>query len=252
MSREQLALLSVTAPRPAAGVAAPAALVVPVAPVPVPAPGPLVEGAQTNEIRALTATGKDGWRTPRVVLDALDAEFTFQLDAAATAGHEAFPKRAHFGPGSPLAEDALDPELDWSDALAHELRGWDETSRAVWLNPPYSKIAGRGRGVWAWHERAWEETRRGLTTVILCPPKPDVGWFHHWAVRADEIRVYRQRIAFIDPETDQPVRGNTQGSCLVIYRPHVPAAGWPGGPRWSWLDVPKATGDDQQDDGDDD
>ena len=173
------------------------------------------------------------------MLDELDAEFGFALDAAATAGHEAFPGRPHFGPGSPLGEDAL--EEDWAETARRQaqITGGVPLVLAAFNNPPYSKIAGRGEGILAWHRKAWQESREGLSTVLLCPPHPGRRWFHHYAVRADEVRVYRRRIGFIDPETGLPVDANTQDSALIIYRPGVPVEGWPGGPRWSWIDVPK-------------
>lgn len=184
---------------------------------------------KTNETRALTATGKDDWLTPRPVLDSLDEEFGFDLDAAASDGNEAFPG----GPYLTAEDDAL--SVPWMDYLGSEA----SAGPVAWLNSPYSRAAGRGHGIKAWHEKAWEESRNGLTVVVLCPPHPGRGWFTRWARLADEIRVYTKRISFIDPATMQPVKGNTQDSCLVIYRPHVPETGWPGGPRWSWIEVPR-------------
>ncbi|UCE92389.1 MAG: hypothetical protein JSV90_04460, partial [Methanobacteriota archaeon] len=145
-----------------------------------------------TSLRATVSSGKDDWRTPRAVLDELDQEFGFELDVAssgsAAVGDE------WFGPGSALQEDGLEP---WT--------GVPVLRRVAWCNPPYSRAAGRGRGILAWHERAWLQSREGWTTVLLCPPHPGRGWFHKFAVLADEVRVYRRRLAFIDPSTGESV-----------------------------------------------
>lgn len=177
-----------------------------------------------TSLRATVSSGKDDWRTPRAVLDELDQEFGFDLDVASIGS--AAVGDAWFGPGSAWQEDGLEP--------------WSGAPGVAWCNPPYSRAAGRGKGILAWHERAWLQSREGWTTVLLCPPHPGRGWFHRFAVLADEVRVYRRRLAFIDPSTGESVKGNTQDSCLVIYRPSVPDAGYPGGPRWSWIDPPKS------------
>jgi phage N-6-adenine-methyltransferase len=182
---------------------------------------------KTNETRALTATGKDDWLTPPAVLEALNAEFRFSLDAAAS------------GPG-PLGLRWLGPGGEAPDALECSWANHADVGGSVWLNPPYSRAAGRGHGIKTWHREAnLQSLAHSLEVVVLCPPHPARGWFQKYAIHADEVRVFKSRIAFIDPETLTPVKGNTQDSCLVIYRPHVPVAGWAGGPRWSWIEVPK-------------
>ena len=170
-----------------------------------------------NTRQALTSSGKDDWRTPRAVLDQLDAEFSFDFDAAASCA--TWEGRPYLGPGGA-----------WNDALSD--RPWRDLGRVAFLNPPYSRAGGAGRGILAWHERAFTS---GLVVVVLCPPHPGRRWFQLYASRADEIRVYRSRLAFVDPSTGEAARGNTQDSCLVIYRSQVQSSA----PRWSWIDVPK-------------
>lgn len=113
-------------------------------------------GLPTNETRAMTSSGKDDWCTPQSLLRQLDDEFEFGVDASATAGHEAFPGRPHWGPGSSWGiVDALGPS-SWRDRLVDLGK-----PLVAWLNPPYSKAAGTGgQGIRAWHHRAWEESRR--------------------------------------------------------------------------------------------
>lgn len=179
-----------------------------------------------STLQATISTGKDDWRTPAAVLEKFDAEFGFGVDAASSVRPGV--SEIFFGPGSPWHLDGLElwPQLP------------SEVPRVAWINPPYSRRAGRGKGILSWHQRAWEESRRGWTVVVLCPPHPGRGWFHRFAVRADEVRVFRRRLAFIDPSTGLSVKGNTQDSCLVVYRPDVPSEGHEGGPRWSWIDPP--------------
>lgn len=176
-----------------------------------------------HTLAATIATGKDDWQTPPEVLAALDAEFGFTLDAASAPNVPI--AGAYFGPSSPWQEDGRAP---WD--------GYMDTPAAAWLNPPYSRALG---GLKVWHRRAWLESRNGWTVVVLCPPHMGRQWFQQYGWRCDEMRIYKRRLAFIDPATGLAVRGNTQDSGLFIYRPHVPEQGWPGGPRLSLIDVPK-------------
>jgi len=193
---------------------------------------------KSNEVRAMTSTGKDDWCTPTAVLAALHAEFGFTLDAAASA--RSLPGVRWFG----FSDEEGDlPFIDGLDSLPwtacqndYECQG---KPLVAFLNPPYSKAAGRGKGVYAWHQRALEASRNGWTVVVLCPPHPGRKWMQEFGTKADEVRVHKRRLAFVDPATGKAVRGNTQDSCVVVYRPHVPTDGWPGGPRWSWIDVPR-------------
>jgi phage N-6-adenine-methyltransferase len=180
------------------------------------------EVTNAHTLAATVATGKDDWQTPPAVLDALDAEFGFWLDAASDrlGGFGAY-----LGPGSEFGEDG---RAEWPAVPLH-------APPVAWLNSPYSRALG---GLKVWHERAWEQSRRGWTVVVLCPPHMGRQWFQQYGWRCDEMRIYKRRLAFIDPATGKQVRGNTQDSGLFIYRPHVPEQGWPGGPRLSLIDVP--------------
>lgn len=180
---------------------------------------------------ALHSTGKDTWRTPPDVLAWLDAEFHFHLDAAAEAGAEAFPGRARIGPEASETGALGVAWLDWMPRVYPPGR-----PPAAFVNPPYSKEASGGDGIRAWHRKAWEQSRLGVAVVVLAPPTIDRGWAHKTGVLADEWRIFKFRLDFIDPSTGDPARGNVVGSQLTIYRPHVPVGGWPGGPRVSYVD----------------
>ena len=177
-----------------------------------------------HTLAATVATGKDDWLTPPSLLDDLDAEFCFSVDAAATDTPAV--GEFHFGPGSSVL---LDGRAEWPCMAA-------TVGSVAFVNPPYSRKLG---GLKVWHERAWLESRLGWTVAVLCPPHMGRQWFQYYGWQCDEMRIYRRRLAFIDPATGEQVRGNTQDSGLFIYRPHVPEQGWPGGPRLSLVDPPK-------------
>lgn len=179
---------------------------------------------------ALHSSGKDDWRTPLSVLAYLDAEFRFCLDAAAAPGAEAFPGRASIGPDASPTGALGVCWLDWMPRTFPANR-----PPAAFVNPPYSKEASNGEGVLAWHRKAWAESRTGIAVVVLSPPTVDRGWAHRFGILADEWRTFDHRLDFINPDTELPARGNVVGSQLTIYRPHVPAGGWPGGPHRSYI-----------------
>jgi len=95
--------------------------------------------------------------TPQSFFDALNAEFHFDLDAAADARNKKC--ELYFGQGG-IANDAL--EEDW---------GGEGTT--VFLNPPYS-VAG------AFVAKAREEADKGATVVLLLPVRSDNKWFHRF------------------------------------------------------------------------
>ena len=61
----------------------------------------------------------------------------------------------------------------------------------VWCNPPY------GRSISKWVQKAYEESRKPNTIVImLLPARTDTAYFHDYVVKADEISLIRGRIKF--------------------------------------------------------
>ncbi|EPN9710417.1 DNA N-6-adenine-methyltransferase, partial [Enterobacter hormaechei] len=70
------------------------------------------------------ADQRDLWRTPPAIFASLDAEFCFQLDAAA-ASHNALCRKF-------ITAEQNTLETPWADYL--NVPGY------VWLNPPYSDI----------------------------------------------------------------------------------------------------------------
>ncbi len=93
--------------------------------------------------------------TPQDFFDALNAEFHFDLDCAASPRNHKC--ELYFGEGG-IAPDAL--EADWGGP-----------GTTCFLNPPYS-IAG------AFVKKAREEADKGATVVMLLPVRSDTKWWH--------------------------------------------------------------------------
>lgn len=140
-----------------------------------------------------TWTGKL-WPTPWRLFHDLDREFFFTLDVCASA-RNAKCRRFY-------------SEAD--DGLAQPWTG------SCWMNPPFG---GAGR----WVERAWRAARlEGATVVCLLPVWSDLGWWHDWAMRANEIRFLRGRLRFEGARGAAPM-----ALCLVIFRPGPDPEGGP-------------------------
>ncbi|HEQ3521559.1 TPA: phage N-6-adenine-methyltransferase [Citrobacter freundii] len=141
---------------------------------------------------------RDLWRTPPALFASLDAEFCFQLDAAA-APHNALCRRF-------ISAEQNTLETPWADYLI--IPGY------VWLNPPYSDIT-------PFVKKAAAESINQIGTVMLVPADTSVGWFKEAIQTASEVRfITAGRLAFINPVTGKPVSGNSKGSMLIIWRPY--------------------------------
>lgn len=141
---------------------------------------------------------RDLWRTPPALFAALDAEFCFQLDAAA-AQHNALCRNF-------ITAEQNTLETPWSDYL--NVPGY------VWMNPPYSDIT-------PFVKKAAAESANQIGTVMLVPADTSVGWFKEAIQTASEVRfITAGRLAFINPVTGKPVSGNNKGSLLLIWKPY--------------------------------
>ncbi len=139
----------------------------------------------TTKTMFSSASGE--WSTPQDFFDELDREFHFGLDAAAT--RENSKCRVYM------------------DSRANALiRGWHDYG-PVWLNPPY------GRGMQAWFKKAYEESLRGITVVMLVPSRTDTAWFHDYVQGKAEVRFVRGRLKFGGQKNAAPFP-----SMVVIYR----------------------------------
>jgi phage N-6-adenine-methyltransferase len=139
------------------------------------------------------STGKDDWATPPEVFDPLHLEFGFTLDVAARADNAKCD--FFYGPGSPLAEDAL--SLDWP------------TTDRIWCNPPYS----RGLQPQFIARCARQGQRRGGLSVMLLPARTDTQTFHAniWDRERHkprpwvrEVRFLKGRVRFVGAPASAP------------------------------------------------
>ncbi|HCL6099465.1 TPA: phage N-6-adenine-methyltransferase [Enterobacter cloacae] len=141
---------------------------------------------------------RDLWRTPPALFASLDAEFCFQLDAAA-APHNALCRKF-------ITAEQNTLETPWADYMS--IPGY------VWLNPPYSDIT-------PFVKKAATESANQIGTVMLVPADTSVGWFNEAIQTASEVRfITAGQLAFINPVTGKPVSGNNKGSMLIIWRPY--------------------------------
>lgn len=149
-----------------------------------------------QDFEGSTSSGSSEWGTPDDLYQALDEEFLFEFDLAATAANTKVPGRFF------SKED---------DALS---RDWPRVS--CFLNPPY------GRDVWRWVKKAAEERAEGTLTVLLIKSETSSRrWFHTWAVEgATEIRFICGRLKHL--ENGVPGNGAYFPSLLLVFDPRVP------------------------------
>lgn len=155
------------------------------------------------------SSATDEWETPQAFFDALDVEFGFAIDIAATA--ENAKCAAYFGRNG-LEDDGL------TAGFRRALRAVEDGTgrRACWCNPPYS------RGLQAkFIEKVARERFLGHTTVMLLPARADTKAFHThiydaktWQPRDGvEIRLLPGRLKFGGATNSAPFP-----SMVVIFR----------------------------------
>lgn len=140
---------------------------------------------------ALLSSKNMNWCTPQDFFDKLNAEFHLTLDAAAT--DKSSKCRKYYTPKT--------------DGLKQP---WNLDNGAVFLNPPYGKQISK------WVRKAYEESQKGTTIVLLIPARTDTSWFHDYIYGKAEIRFIRSRLKFTDED------GNAKQfapflSMVVIY-----------------------------------
>ena len=141
---------------------------------------------------ALLSGKKMDWCTPIDFFNELNKEFNFVLDAAATDE-------------TAKCKDYFTPETDGLK------QSWKRTDGAVFCNPPY------GREIGKWVKKAYEEsTKHDTTIVLLIPARTDTTYFHNYIYKRAEIRFIRGRLKFTD---ENGIAGDTAPfpSMVVIY-----------------------------------
>jgi phage N-6-adenine-methyltransferase len=152
-----------------------------------------VAGREVMNTGVLFSKASDEWATPSALFQELDAEFGFALDAAARP--ENTKCRTWFGPGGAVA-DAL--AVRWTDYLSG-------SSRAVFLNPPYSRCRD-------FITTAAASAQQGLLVVALVPARTDTRWWHdhiwdhrHHDWRPDvRVRFLKGRLRFGTEQNSAP------------------------------------------------
>lgn len=129
----------------------------------------------------------DLWSTPWNFFDKLNDEFHFTLDPCST--HENAKCYKHFT----IEEDGL--LQDWGNEV-------------VFCNPPY------GRQIKDWVKKAYEESQKDDTTVVmLIPARTDTIYFHEYIYHKAEIRFIKGRLKFGYAKNAAPFP-----SMVVIFR----------------------------------
>jgi phage N-6-adenine-methyltransferase len=121
-----------------------------------------------GRLAVMMSSANHDWETPALLFAELELEFgPFDLDPCC------LPETAkcvrYFTP----ADDGL--RQPWSGR--------------VFCNPPY------GREIGKWVRKAWEESRRGATVVLLIPARTDTSYWHDYCFKG-EVRFLRGRIYF--------------------------------------------------------
>ena len=131
----------------------------------------------------------DQWATPQAFFDELNREFHFTLDVAADATNHKCPA--------------------YYDKTVDGLKQPWVTSGGggVFCNPPY------GREIGQWVKKAYEESLRGATVVMLIPARTDTKWFHDYIYHKAEVRFVKGRLKFGDSDNSAPFP-----SMVVIFR----------------------------------
>lgn len=155
---------------------------------------------------------RDSWQTPQWLFDWAHSRYRFDVDLAASEQNKklsrAFTKEVN--------------ALSWR---------WLDQGVSGWCNPPYSHVG-------KWLAKGWEEAQKGFRSVFLVnAPNGESYWQKYVFGKASEIIFINGRVAFELPDDDgtaKAQKGNTRGSCLVVFNRTYEA-----GTLMSWVDRDK-------------
>lgn len=133
------------------------------------------------------------WETPKSVFDLLNAEFRFQLDAAASKENSLCVK--FFS----QTEDSL--KQKWSEF------------QTIWCNPPYGRMVGK------FIIKGWEASQSGSTVVFFIPARTDTKWWHDFCSKG-EVRFIKGRLKFGN-RTNPDLNPAPFPSAIVIFGPRI-------------------------------
>ena len=137
---------------------------------------------------------RGNFRTPLEVYRPLDAEFGFNLDAAAE-------------PENALCERFFTIE---DDALKQD---WGGPGTIAFCNPPY--VRGQVEG---FVKKAYEESLNGATVVMLIYHDNRTRWWRKWVEGKAEIRRWLGYISFLDPDGKQCSAKSQMPCAVLVYR----------------------------------
>jgi site-specific DNA-methyltransferase (adenine-specific) len=126
----------------------------------------------------LLSSKSNEWGTPQDLFDELNQEFNFTLDPCSTNENHKCTKYYT------IEDDGL--SKDWSNEV-------------VFCNPPY------GRSINKWVQKAYKESQKGATVVLLIPARTDTSYWHDYIFPyAKDIRYIRGRLKFVNRVQDKP------------------------------------------------
>lgn len=140
--------------------------------------------------------GNDNFETPDYIFNQLNAIFDFNLDVAAS---ESNAKCNEY-----ITKEANALNISWS-------------SRRCFCNPPFSQKAD-------FIKKADFEVQNGkvpIVVMILPLNSMDTQVWHTFIEGHYHYEVLKGRIAFIDPETKKPRKGNNSGTVIVYFKKKI-------------------------------
>lgn len=140
-------------------------------------------------------SSRESWRTPEPIFNALNKEFKFSLDVAASDKNHLVDEYYTIE-NCALTQDWIAPIFSYA-----------------WCNPPYSDPL-------LWIEQSIRQSCRGIGTVMLVPQDQSSVWFLRSINTCDEVRIITGgRVEFIHPETGKSIEDNQSGSQFLIWHP---------------------------------
>jgi site-specific DNA-methyltransferase (adenine-specific) len=141
---------------------------------------------------------RDNARTPPSLFKMLDDRFHFALDAACSR-ENCLCFRGIFG------------DEDY-DAIDHD---WFKLSdgQPIYVNPPYS----RGN-IDRFIKKAYSESLKGATVVMLLPSDTSTRYFHNYCMKASEIIFLQPRVHFNRPDGTSFKTSPKFGSMVVVFK----------------------------------
>lgn len=146
----------------------------------------------------MNVKGNDNFCTPQNLYNQLDRIFNFELDAACTKENCKAPKGFFHDFGM--------------DALKEDWGGY-----RVFCNPPFSQKA-------QFIEKAYHEVINGdcpIVVMVLPSNCQDSQVFQKYIKKNFFYETLSGRIAFINPDTKQPMKGNNSGTTIVYFKKDI-------------------------------